>query len=155
MSGAHDELVRRALAELEVLMSYRRRNVCDRPATRDISIPQFHALVVLHERGARTVTDLAHHLGISAPSASSIVDRMEEHGYVVRERDAIDRRVVNVSISDEGRSVVEEMMGVRRDHSRRLLNAMTDDELNAVLSCVDAVKSAQGRLEEASLEDAS
>jgi MarR family transcriptional regulator, organic hydroperoxide resistance regulator len=146
MSNTRDALIDRAMGELELVMSYRRRNVCDGSPVRDISIPQFHALILLQEHGPRTLSDLAHDLCISAPSASSIVDRMEEHGYVVRARDSIDRRVVHVSISAEGRSVIEEIMGVKRDHSRRVLEVMTENELETVLQFVDVLRSALERL---------
>jgi DNA-binding MarR family transcriptional regulator len=129
MNDAHEVSVERAMAHLETLMSYRRRNVCDRPALREVSFAQFHALVTLQERGSLILSELAGLLGVSAPSASSIVDRMEEHGLVHRERDAIDRRIVHVSVSDQGRKVVEEMMGHKRDHALQVLSTMTEDEL--------------------------
>jgi DNA-binding MarR family transcriptional regulator len=147
MSSGRQELIERAMDQLEVLVSYRRRALCARTPLRDISVPQFHALVLLQERGALALSELAHCLGISAPSATSIVDRMEEHGYASRVRDAADRRVVHVGITDQGRAVVEEMMGTQRDHTLRLLELMTKEELQAVTQAISAVQNALGRLQ--------
>lgn len=144
-----DGRVAQALGSVEALLSYRRRNVCSRHPVRDVSLPQFHALTSLQELGPQTVTELAHHLNVSAPSASSIVDRMEEHGLVRRERDTVDRRVVHVSIADLGRATVEEMMGHKREHMTQILEAMTDEELDAVITGIDAVRRALDRLQPA------
>jgi DNA-binding MarR family transcriptional regulator len=132
---------------MKLIVSQRRRNICSKPALRDVSFPQFHALVWLQERGSCTVTDLAHHLGISAPSASSILDRMEERDFVHRVRSLTDRRVVHVEVSEAGRAVVEEMIGIQRDFSLRLFEVMSDEELRAVIRFGEAVRSALGRIE--------
>jgi DNA-binding MarR family transcriptional regulator len=147
MTDSREALIAQAMVHIESLMSYRRRNLCDRPALREVSFAQFHALVTLQERGSLTLSELAGLLGISAPSASSIVDRMEEHGFVSRERDAFDRRIVHVSVSDQGRKVVEEMMGHKRDHSLQLLSIMTEGELRDVIRGVEALQSALRRLD--------
>jgi DNA-binding MarR family transcriptional regulator len=146
MSDAHDTLIEQAMEHIGSLMAYRRRNVCDRPALREVSFAQFHALVTLQERGALPLSELAGLLGVSAPSASSIVDRMEEHGLVHRERDGTDRRIVHVSATEQGRKVVEEMMGHKRDHALQVLGMMTEDELRAVIGGAEALKSALKRL---------
>jgi DNA-binding MarR family transcriptional regulator len=147
MTDSREALIAQAMVHIESLMSYRRRNLCDRPALREVSFAQFHALVTLQEHGSLTLSELASLLGISAPSASSIVDRMEEHGFVSRQRDAFDRRIVHVSVSDKGRKVVEEMMGHKRDHSMQLLSIMTEGELRDVIRGVEALQSALQRLD--------
>jgi DNA-binding MarR family transcriptional regulator len=120
----------------------RRRAICGQPLYRGVSMPQMYILITLLERGPTTVSELASLLSISAPSASSIVDRMEEHGMVTRERDEIDRRIVHVSISPKGRGMVDDMMGMRREFTSRLLESMSDDDLDHVVRAVEAVRRA-------------
>jgi DNA-binding MarR family transcriptional regulator len=140
--------MRDAIVRVETLMSYRRRSLCDNQHMREISLPQFHVLVTLQERGALTVSELAHLLDTSAPSASSLVDRMEENGFVHRERSTTDRRIVHVFASEHGRKVVEELMGMKRDRLLKLFEVMTDDEIRAIIGGIDALTRGLNRLAE-------
>ncbi|HUK97378.1 MAG TPA: MarR family transcriptional regulator [Gaiellaceae bacterium] len=52
--------------------------------------------------------DLAERLGVTAPTASRAVDGLVEHGVLERRPDPDDRRAVRISLTSEGRSLVEE-----------------------------------------------
>lgn len=139
MSEPKTELIDQAVERIEALMSYRRRAFCAQPLTREVSLPQVHVLMRLQEGGPTMVSELAHALGTSIPSASSLVDRMEEHGLVDRVRNEIDRRVVHVAISERGRAVVEEFGGPKRVQLQRLLGTMSVRELQDVIRGVEAL----------------
>jgi MarR family transcriptional regulator, organic hydroperoxide resistance regulator len=131
-----ENLLSRALEQVEVLMSHRRRAVCAQPRHRDISLPQLYLLMMLEEVDSMTVSDLAHLLGISAPSASSFVDRMEENGLVIRQRDLEDRRVVHVRLLPRGHEMAEELMGLKRDTILSVLERFTNDELQSLIVAI-------------------
>lgn len=145
MIAPHDVLIEEAMAQIGRLFSYRRRAFCAQPLSREVSLPQVHLLMTLQERGPTTISALAHLLGISAPSASAIVDRLEEHDLALRERDAEDRRVVHVRITEHGRTLVAELMGMKREQVQRLLDAMTAQELSDVIKGIAAVCNALDR----------
>jgi DNA-binding MarR family transcriptional regulator len=142
MTIAQPTLVDEAIAQIEALMSVRRKAFCSQPLHREISMPQLYILMVLEEHGPTTVTDLAHLLRISAPSASSIVDRMEEHGLVERARDEADRRVVHVRLLDRGRRLMNEVTGLKRDGLQRVLATLSDEELEHVIRAAEALQRA-------------
>lgn len=152
MTVTREILMERALAETEALMSMRRRAMCDQPLYRGVSMPQIYILVTILERGSMTVSELASLLNVSTPSASSIVDRMEEHDLVTRTRDDVDRRVVHVDISAHGRTVVDGMMGMHRDITARLLATMSDEDLGHVVRGIEAVRHAVKRFDDAGAE---
>ncbi|MGH2442100.1 MAG: MarR family winged helix-turn-helix transcriptional regulator [Chloroflexota bacterium] len=134
--------------QINALSSYRRRLFCSHQMHREVSLPQMYVLISLQDCGETTVSELAALLQISAPSTSSILDRMEEHQVIERSRDAVDRRVVHVRITERGRVLVEEMMGLQREHLNRLLEAMTDDEARDVLLGAAAIRRVLGRMPE-------
>lgn len=117
-------LVAQLVCQVDHLRTLRVRSICDKPLHRDISLPQLHVLVTLHEKGPMTVSAIAHLFGMSMPSASSISDRMEDRGLVTRVREETDRRVVTVDVTERGREAVEEFVGLQREHLDRLLDAM-------------------------------
>ena len=67
----------------------------------ELSVSQLHAVKVAHEQGPLTVSELAAALGVSPPSASTMVDRLVEKGLLSREPSRKDRRKVLVSVSPE------------------------------------------------------
>ena len=87
---------------------------------------------------------LAELLDVSVASATGIVSRMEKRGLVVRRHDEDDRRVVVVERSDAAEQIFR---GHRRTPAgcglTRLLDALTDDELSALLTGHRALKAAR------------
>lgn len=142
MTTPRDTLIDQAVAQFNALGAHRRRAICAQPRHRHMSMPQFYILMTLQERGAMTISELAHLLSVSAPSASSILDRMEEHELVERLRDDVDRRVVHVGITEPGSRLMEEVMGLKREQMQRLLDSMTDSELEHVVEGAAAVERA-------------
>jgi DNA-binding MarR family transcriptional regulator len=67
----------------------------------ELSLSQLHTVHVLHDCGPVTVSQLAAALGVTPPSASTMVDRLVEKGLLSREPSREDRRKVLVSVSPE------------------------------------------------------
>lgn len=140
MIASREAAIESAIERLEVLMSFRRRAMCAHPIHRHFSMPQFYVLMSLQERGPMTVSELAGLLNVSPPSASSILDRIEENGLIERVRDLDDRRVVRVRLLDKGGEVVEDMSGMKRDSLRALFENLTDEELDHVIHGAAAIE---------------
>lgn len=60
---------------------------------------QVQMLMTLHGCGKSTISNLAERLNVSPPSASCMVDRLEDKGLLYRERSTEDRRKVVVRLS--------------------------------------------------------
>ena len=61
-----------------------------------VSMSQMHVLWLLQHHGEMSMSRLAELLGVSLSNATGIIDRMEEHGFIERDRVPDDRRVVIV-----------------------------------------------------------
>ena len=72
----------------------------------DVTASQLSALSTVERLGPLTLGELASAEQIQPPSMTKIVSRLEEHGFVIREADAKDRRIARVRISDDGRRYV-------------------------------------------------
>jgi DNA-binding MarR family transcriptional regulator len=90
----------------------------DLPA--DLTMQQLRVLgVVAHEPGL-TGQELGARLGVSAPTASGLVDRLVEKGVLERTDDATDRRVRRLQLTEEGHRVLSGL----DDSMGRLFEAM-------------------------------
>jgi DNA-binding MarR family transcriptional regulator len=56
--------------------------------------------------GPRSAGDVAASLGISAPTLTRLLAKLEEHGYITRSMDTADRRKVLVELTAEGTRVL-------------------------------------------------
>src|SRR5436309_9614716 len=83
------------------------RHVRDPQTQRLLSRHQASILDHLDELEPTTVMDLAAHMGVTAATMSLAVDRLERKGYVVRLRDANDRRRVHVRLTTAGVRIKE------------------------------------------------
>ena len=143
---SREELVDAALARIEVLDSLRRRAFCSHAPHWDVSLPQLYILTLIQERGPRTVSELASLLSVSAPSVSSILDRMEERNLIVRVRDEEDRRVVRVELTSNGRQAFSEVGGLQVERTRRLLDVLNEREIEDLIAGIDALSTGLSRL---------
>ena len=67
------------------------------------------ATIHLFQHGQGTVGELAEGLGVSMGWASRIADELERVGHILRERDALDRRVVHLRLSPAATRLAEDM----------------------------------------------
>ncbi|MBI4556990.1 MAG: MarR family transcriptional regulator [Candidatus Hydrogenedentes bacterium] len=74
----------------------------------DFTVPQINMLSTIRKRGQVTIKELAELLRVSAPSASSMVDRLVEMGGLSREQNKLDRREVVVRITAEAEEAIEQ-----------------------------------------------
>lgn len=86
----------------------------------------------LSER-AMSAGELAEATGLSSAATTSLLDRLEQRGFVQRERDTVDRRKVLVRMTPEGEQLVRGMYGPLAIDGRRGLAKFTDAELEKVL----------------------
>ncbi|HEX9970368.1 MAG TPA: MarR family transcriptional regulator [Acidimicrobiales bacterium] len=74
----------------------------------DVTQSMLSALASIDRRGPITLGDLAAVERVRPPSMTKVVARLEEVGFVAREVDAADRRVVRVQVTSAGHRFVEE-----------------------------------------------
>ncbi len=72
---------------------------------------QVQMLMTLQSCGESTISHLAEQLKVSPPSASCMVDRLEDKGLLHRERSTEDRRKVVVRLSEKATVQTERMEG--------------------------------------------
>jgi DNA-binding MarR family transcriptional regulator len=98
-----------------------------------ISLIHLNVLTVLEMDGPQPMGRLAEALDVSVASMTGIVDRMENRGLVERRHDQEDRRVVLVQPTDAGKAVFTTIAETRRAGLARMLEHLTDEEVEGLL----------------------
>jgi DNA-binding MarR family transcriptional regulator len=86
----------------------------------------------LHREGPSRLTTLAAKEGVSQPSMTQLIQRMERHDLVERLPDPEDGRVALVAITEAGIRIMDDRRQVRRDRLAELLTTLTADEARAL-----------------------
>ncbi|MDR7233909.1 MarR family transcriptional regulator [Agrococcus sp. BE272] len=96
-------------------------------------------MAVAREGRPVTSTMIAQHLGISGPSVTKMLDRLERAGHVRREPHPTDRRALSVRVTDATRATATATVG--RDHTRRfeIAATMASDERRAATRFLSAL----------------
>lgn len=90
-----------------------------------------YLMIARREQRIVTSTMLAEHLGITGPSVTKLLDRLEHAGHIRRESHPTDRRALSIVVTDETRATATSSVG--RDHTRRfaVAAAMSSEERRA------------------------
>ncbi|MGN0997106.1 MAG: MarR family winged helix-turn-helix transcriptional regulator [Candidatus Ventricola sp.] len=74
-------------------------------------------LAMLQDAGTMSVSEISRRLGIAKPNITPLVDRLFEAGYVDRQHDENDRRVVNIVLLPAGE---EKLAAIRATIARQI-----------------------------------
>jgi DNA-binding MarR family transcriptional regulator len=106
-----------------------------------LSFARYEALVLLvfSREGALPLGKMGERLQVHATSVTSLVDRLEAAGLVVRRRHPEDGRAVLAEITDEGRAAVEKATADLVE-ARFALSSLSDDELGTLSDLLRPVR---------------
>ena len=107
---------------------------------RDMSITSATTLATLDRTGPRRITDLATIEGVTQPAMTVLVRVMEESGLVERRGDPSDKRVTLVHLTEAGASYVRTRRQAGVDAFARLIDELTDDEVEALTAALPALQ---------------
>ena len=80
-------------------------------------------LAMLQDAGTMSVSEISRRLGIAKPNITPLVDRLFECGYVDRQHDENDRRVVNIVLLPAGE---EKLAAIRATIARQIQGQAED-----------------------------
>ena len=103
----------------------------------EISLPQYWALLLLGEKGACSMHELAASLQIQLPSATGLVDRLVRLALVKRGHVPGDRRIVSVQLTAKGRQVITHMRKQKSQNLVRMFESLNSAEREQFVNIVE------------------
>ena len=80
----------------------------------DLTYTQYIAMMVLWERGRINVKDMGALLYLDSGTLTPVLKKLEQKGYLTRQRDKDDERVLNVTITQQGEALKEQAVQIPR-----------------------------------------
>ncbi|WJR81515.1 MarR family transcriptional regulator [Bradyrhizobium sp. NP1] len=105
-----------------------------------ITYPQYLVLSALWEGDERTITAIADRLALEPSTITPLVKRLEQAGFLARQRDTKDERQVHVRLTTKGRNLRAKTKCLTDTLLER--SGMTVDELTALNRKIQALRDA-------------
>jgi MarR family 2-MHQ and catechol resistance regulon transcriptional repressor len=93
-----------------------------------LTVSQFGVLETLYHLGPMCQNELGGKLLKSGGNITLVIDNLEKHGLVHRERGIEDRRFINVSLTDAGRKLIAEVFPEQVKAITEEMSALSSDE---------------------------
>lgn len=94
-----------------------------------------------------TVSKLAEKMEVAPSAITVMLDRLENHGFVSRNRDKVDRRVVIVELTDAGERKLNHVLDVRKQIIERCFAQVDSDELAIFMRTLETLSSVASALD--------
>lgn len=94
---------------------------------------QWGLLSLLYEQDGATIGTISQVRGFDAPTITGVVKRAEQSGLVKRRHDPVDRRVVKVYLTDEGREILPYLIKAVSKFNATMIQGFSASEEKEVL----------------------
>lgn len=100
----------------------------------DVRPGVFSALLLAHANPGIAQIEIGNQLGIDKASVVTLIDRMEDAGWVVRRRSTDDRRRQGIFLTPAGTRTCRALRKEMIEHERKFVSRYTDQELRTLIA---------------------
>ncbi len=105
-------------------------------AATGLTLPQFLLLQAIQELGEVTIGRLAQEMNLTQATVTSILNRLEFHGYAFRERNLKDKRIVHARLTGKGRDALQGAPAVLQGEFGDRFGALKDWEQMSIVAAL-------------------
>ncbi len=128
-SCRHIETIERNVRRIHYLLARRTKPLIRRFG---LTSSRFHLLLAVYRNGPLHMRELHRHTHVTGSTVTSLVDGLEEAGFLTRYRTPQDRRRVYVRVTDRGESCINEVRAGRCALIEAAMASLPDTERIAV-----------------------
>lgn len=110
------------------IMHLSRYHAVKRMEDMDLNPSQAGILFILNCEGQLSGRQLAEKIGITPPSMTVALKKLEEKGYVIKEPDAKDQRIIRVGLSEMGTECIERLKQIMEEMEELLYQGFSTEE---------------------------
>lgn len=105
-----------------------------------ITLPQFLILGFLEKSGEAKMSDIAHFMAVSTAAMTGTIDRLVKYGYVIRDSEPEDRRVIKIKITPKGRNIIKKINYQRRQMIIDIFGRISENDRSDYLRVLMKIK---------------
>lgn len=121
-----EELVDRLLTHSEKL----EEQIKEQSNLKDLTPKQLHCIELIGRLRNPSLSELSEHLHITKPSTTTLIERLEKHGYVRKVPSDTDRRSAHIHLSTKGEKANALHSEIHKTFAQHLTKDLTESEIN-------------------------
>ena len=129
MVNTIEQLINRLLHESEQM----EEEIKQKSDLKNLTTRQLTCIELVHEMDNPTLSELAKELRITKPSASVMIERLAENGYVAKIKSDSDRRSAHMHLTPKGERAAKLHMEVHHNFADKLVEGLTESETDILL----------------------
>lgn len=94
---------------------------------------QFHTLRYIAEKKSIIMKELAEHLHMTVSSATQLINRLYDLGFVTRTSDKEDRRLIRLNITEKGKKELAEIKKKKVQYMKNVFSKLSDADIKDLL----------------------
>lgn len=95
--------------------------------------------ISLSENGGITMSNLSRELSVSNANVTGMITRLLKDGFVLKKAFPSDRRIYGVTLTDEGKVMLEKATEKHEFWIKKLMASIDDDEVNLINKVLDKI----------------
>ena len=103
-------------------------------------MPQFVILDILQRHGESKMSDLAKSLSVTTAAMTGIVDRLVREGYLRRESDPKDRRIIKIRLTAKGERAVTQILEKKKQMIIKMFGMVSQEEREEYLKILTHIR---------------
>lgn len=111
----------------------------DEMAKNKLSITEFSVLEVIYLKGKQTIQQIGHSILISSGSMTYVIDKLEEKGLLNRNDCPNDRRVIHVTLTNDGMDLMKKIMPKHQELVDYIFGSLNNDETQIMVSLLKKI----------------
>ncbi|MBX2862261.1 MAG: MarR family transcriptional regulator [Leptolyngbyaceae cyanobacterium MAG.088] len=113
------------------------------PCGQSVTVAEAHALMELTDKTLLSQNELAERLSLEKSTVSRLAKVLERRGWIERNRNHADRRIIQLTLTKDGRRAAEQLATARREKFDRILSSIPKaqrvDVLDSLKILVEAI----------------
>lgn len=93
-----------------------------------LTMPQLDIIVCIGRAEGLTLGDISERLMVTGGNITGVMDRLEKSGFVYRDRDKIDRRIVRAQLTTKGFQLHREILPIFQKKWNEIVNILAPEE---------------------------
>lgn len=128
------------LEVVPMLMKEIRSQMRSQGAT-DLTIPQFRTLAFVNRNQGSPLCKVADHMGLTPPSASTLVDGLIKRGMMTREDQPDNRRRVKLVVTSRGSAIMETSRRGTMAYLAKKLSSVSAENREIIVKAMETLRS--------------
>ena len=105
----------------------------------NFSKSELFTMLLVDRHGEMIMSQIADHINLPMSTASGMVDRLVKTGYLKRERSELDRRIVLIKLTEQGKDLINKLKGMILYYIGKINESLTSEEIQLLSKIIGKI----------------